>query len=210
MARIQGTNGNDKMVGTAEDDIFFSTFGADTMEGGAGVDTASYWASPEGVKVSLATGRGSGGHAEGDTLISIENLFGSEYRDYLFGNNDANTIDGNGGNDYISAGGGNDVLIGDAGNDTLAGGSGADTFVFEFNYSSTGADVITDFQVGVDVLHFDKLTSAPASMNDLAFSQVGSDTVISYYGWGESHSLTLSGVNLSQLMANASHDFLFS
>ena len=30
--------------------------------------------------------------------------------------------------------------------------------------------------------------------------------MISYGGWGESHTLTLSGVNLNQLMANASHD----
>jgi Ca2+-binding RTX toxin-like protein len=208
MARIQGTNGNDKMVGTTEDDIFFSTFGADTIEGGAGVDTVTYWASPEGVKVSLGTGRGYGGHAEGDVFVSVENLFGSEYRDILIGNNDANRIDGNGGDDHILGGGGNDVLYGNSGNDTLSGGSSSDTFMFAVaTYGGTSSDVITDFEVGVDVLHFDRFGWQAASMNDLVLSQVGSDTVISYpYG----QSLTLSGVNLNQLMASASHDFLFT
>ena len=53
-----------------------------------------------GVNVSLATGVGSGGDAEGDTLANIENLTGS---------------------------GQNDTLEGDGGNNLLAGGAGTDT-----------------------------------------------------------------------------------
>ena len=40
------------------------------------------WSS-SGVKVSLATGRGSGGDAQGDILSGIENLFGSDFADTL-------------------------------------------------------------------------------------------------------------------------------
>ena len=133
---------------------------------------------------------------------------GTNGNDWLVGTSTDDTFIGSNGADYISDGGGNDVLLGNAGNDVLSGGSGSDTFAFAIPYSSTNsADVITDFEVGVDVLHFDKFGWQSASMNDLALSQVGSDTVISY-GYGET--VTLSGVTLSQLMAHATHDFLFS
>ena len=50
--------------------------------------------------MSLVTGIGLGGDAEGDRLSNIENLTGSSF---------------------------NDTLEGDAGNNTLVGGSGIDT-----------------------------------------------------------------------------------
>jgi hypothetical protein len=46
------------------------------------------------------------------------------------------------------------------------------------------------------------------SLNDLSFSQVGNDTVISYGNQGES--ITLTGVNVAELHLHASTDFLFS
>jgi hypothetical protein len=70
--------------------------------------------------------------------------------------------------------------------------------------------VISDFQVGVDVLEFRSAfsTGQVESLDDLAFSQVGNDTVISYGYTGES--ITLTGVNLAELQLHASTDFLFS
>ena len=73
------------MFGETGNDTFLGGDGVDTMDGGADVDTVTYAQSTSGVKVSLATGNGSGGQAEGDTLISIENLTGSQHRDFLFG-----------------------------------------------------------------------------------------------------------------------------
>jgi Ca2+-binding RTX toxin-like protein len=212
---IDGGKGNDMLFGEAGNDTFLGGDGADTMDGGADVDTVSYAASTSGVKVSLATGLGSGGHAEGDKFISIENLTGSQYRDYLFGSEGRNTIDGGKGDDVISAGGDNDVLRGGAGNDMLTGGTGSDTFVFTsanffFNGDHNGDDVITDFQVGVDKLEFRSGTwgGHVESLNDLSFSQVGNDTVISFGTYGES--ITLTGVSTAALHLHASTDFLFS
>ena len=77
MAIINGTSGNDTRNGTAADDQIFGLGGndvlaglggADLLDGGAGIDTASYAASSAGVNVSLMTGLGSGGDAQGDTL----------------------------------------------------------------------------------------------------------------------------------------------
>jgi Ca2+-binding RTX toxin-like protein len=212
---IDGGAGIDKIFGESGNDTFLGGEGADTMDGGADVDTVTYAQSPSGVKVNLATGLGYGGHAEGDTLISIENVTGSQYRDILIGSDGRNTINGGKGNDFIAAGGDNDVVIGGSGDDTLSGGSGSDTFVFVSSVYSNqnGADVITDFQVGVDVLDFrgggwGRPPSAVDSLDDLLFSQVGNDTVISYGYYGES--ITLTGVNLAELHLHASTDFLFS
>jgi hypothetical protein len=57
----------------------------------------------------------------------------------------------------------------------------------------------------VDVIEF----AGPGtnSLDELSFSQVGNDTVISY-GYNGS-SITLVGVGLEQLMAHQAHDFLF-
>ena len=97
-----------------------------------------YGDSNVGVAVNLATGRGYGGSAEGDTLVSIENVFGSNFNDTLTGTSGANQLHGGEGNDVIKGGGGNDCLDGGNGNDilqsggfgtsTLDGGSGDDTF----------------------------------------------------------------------------------
>src|SRR5262245_28395109 len=138
-----------------------------------------------------------------------DRLVGTSTYDTINGDAGDDTIDGGAGNDKISGGAGNDVLFGSYGNDQLSGGGGSDTFVFSTFYGNpNGVDVITDFQVGLDVLHFAKPGWQTASMNDLTFSQVGGDTVISYGSAGEA--ITLTGVDLSQLMAHASHDFLFS
>ena len=136
---LSGLGGNDDLEGGA---------GADTLDGGWGVDRAIYSDSPAGVMVSLLWGSASGGDAEGDKLISIESLYGSEYDDGLFGDNGANSLQGYlgddvllgyGDNDFLEGsdgydalwgGFGNDLLSGGKNGDTLAGGPGADTFVW--------------------------------------------------------------------------------
>ncbi len=210
---IDGGAGNDKMAGDTGNDTFLGGEGADYMDGGAGVDTVTYADSAAGVKVFLGTGKGYGGQAEGDTLVSIENVTGSQYRDMLIGTDGSNTINGGAGNDTISAGGDNDFVIGGHGDDFLTGGSGADTFVFRsLPWSApNGVDVISDFQVGVDVLEFHSAYSGGGqveSLDDLTFSQVGNDTVISYGDYGEL--ITLLGVDQAQLHLHAATDFLFS
>jgi serralysin len=168
------------------------------------------------VNVSLRTGTGFGGNAEGDTLFGIENLIGSNNLraegDRLTGDSGNNVIDGRGGNDVLAGNEGNDTLIGGAGLDTMTGGADADTFVFHTRQGPFGGfglddrDVITDFQVGVDVLEF--TGNGINSLAELSFSKVGNDTVISYGYHGDT--ITLTGVALENLMAHASHDFLFS
>ena len=56
------------LIGNSAANVLTGGAGADTLDGGGGVDTASYATSAAGVTVSLTTGTGSGGDAEGDTL----------------------------------------------------------------------------------------------------------------------------------------------
>ncbi|CAO3409230.1 calcium-binding protein [Azospirillum largimobile] len=124
--RLDGRGGNDTLVGLG---------GADTLIGGDGIDTAEYLASAAAVTVSLSSGTGSGGDAQGDRLSGIENLTGSAFGDRLTGDGGANVLDG---------AGGNDTLVGGAGVDTLIGGAGSDTA----DYSASGAAVTVDLAAG--------------------------------------------------------------
>jgi Ca2+-binding RTX toxin-like protein len=207
---IDGGAGSDKMAGQDGNDTFLGGAGADYMDGGAGVDTVDYGASAGPVIVNLNTGTGSGADAAGDTLVSIENLVGSRYNDTLLGNASDNRLAGGAGNDRLSGGDGADVLFGGGGNDQLTGGQHNDTFFFVTSYYSyvSNDDVITDFQVGVDVLEFrNGGWGGVDSLDDLTFTQSGADTVIEF---NHADSLTLRNVDMQQLLANASHDFLFT
>jgi Ca2+-binding RTX toxin-like protein len=124
---IFGLGGDDDIFGLGGNDVILGGLGADEINGGSGIDTASYSDSVEGVSVSLLSNPGFGGTAEGDILVSIENLAGSNHDDYLTGNNGSNVLTGRDGNDNLSGGGGADTLFGDSDHDTLKGGGGADT-----------------------------------------------------------------------------------
>lgn len=148
--QLSGLDGDDLLIGGAGDDTLEGGVGDDTLDGGAGFDTASYASSNGGVEVSLAAGRGIGGHASDDKLLDIEGLIGSQFRDNLSGDNGDNAINGGAGDDFIFGLGGDDYLV---------GGSGADTFAFSNSgprnnpTESHGFDIIADFQVGLDVIN---------------------------------------------------------
>ena len=124
--RLDGGAGNDRLDGNWGNDRLIGGPGADRLIGGVGSDTLDYGGSDAGVNVSLWTGRGSGGHAQGDTISGFENILGSAHADTLIGNGDDNRLDGGAGNDRLVGDWGNDRLIGGPGNDRLIGGPGID------------------------------------------------------------------------------------
>ena len=91
---INAGGGDDFVYAGAGDDLLVGGAGGDTLDGGTGNDTASYEGSTADITASLVTGLGSGGDAEGDTFVSIENLIGGNGNDILIGNADANILDG--------------------------------------------------------------------------------------------------------------------
>ncbi len=145
---LKGEGGNDTLKGGG---------GADTLNGGAGNDTASYVDSSAGVTVNLLSGIASGGDAEDDVFISIENVTGSDHADNLWGGNNVNVLKGDDGNDTLKGFGGADTLWGGANEDELYGGDGEDTMYgglgSDFLDGGTGADVLSG-NGGADVFSF--------------------------------------------------------
>jgi Ca2+-binding RTX toxin-like protein len=123
--RLNGEIGNDTLEGGEGNDTLEGGFDGDRLDGGAGIDSASYFEANVGVTLSLASG-GTGGQAQGDTFVSIENVEGSFENDHISGDGGANVLFGNLGNDTLKGAGGSDTLVGDVGNDVLVGGDGDD------------------------------------------------------------------------------------
>jgi Ca2+-binding RTX toxin-like protein len=128
---LTGSAFNDTLVGDNSANVLAGgDDGADQLNGGGGVDTASYLDSAAAVTVSLATGTGLGGAAEGDVLVQMENVSGSAFNDTLTGDTSVNVLVGGDGNDVINAGAGDDFLVGGAGDDDIIGGDGIDTLSY--------------------------------------------------------------------------------
>ncbi|MEQ1862477.1 MAG: calcium-binding protein, partial [Chthoniobacteraceae bacterium] len=129
---LDGGAGADTLEGGDDADFLGGGPGADVIDGGAGIDSVAYTSSKTPVTVSLRTGLGTGGDAQGDVLISVEILYGSPLPfgdlsirylgepnsvgtgDTLEGSDGADNISGFGGADFIDGGMGDDVLYGDA------------------------------------------------------------------------------------------------
>jgi len=105
-----GGLGNDVLLGGLNNDILIGGKGADFLSGGLGTDTVDYSGSDAGVTVSLTTGKGSGGDAEGDTIVLVENVIGSAFDDVLTGDKGNNILTGGDGDDIFVLTKGKDVI----------------------------------------------------------------------------------------------------
>ena len=129
---INGNAGNDSLFGGLGDDILIGGLGVDVLNGGEGSsDGASYVTALSGVTVNLGNASTNTGDATGDSFLSIENLFGSNFADTLSGDASSNLINGNAGND---------TFIASSGNDTVNGGADTDRYVGD--YSSNLSNII--------------------------------------------------------------------
>ena len=118
---LSGADGSDLLLGGDGDDVLSGGAGDDRLIGGLGTDTADYSDASSGVTINLENGEGLDGDGGVDTLISIENLIGSDH---------------------------DDVFINNARDNVMIGGDGSDTFIF--NAVDGGDDLIQDFTSGED------------------------------------------------------------
>ena len=127
---IIGTNGNDTIIGTSNDDTILGNAGNDVITAGNGDDRV------DGGDGNDTINAGSGDdEVDGGNGIDIIN--GEAGDDALDGENGNDTIDGGSGNDLIDGDNGDDILKGGAGLDLISGGDGDDTIT-----GGTGNDLI--------------------------------------------------------------------
>ncbi|MGO1080572.1 calcium-binding protein, partial [Inquilinus sp. CA228] len=153
---INGLAGDDVLAGLGGRSLVGSTIYGDILDGGDGIDTATYALSPAAVTVNLSfagLAENSGGDADYDTLIDIENLVGSDFGDTLVGEEGSNRIEGGGGDDSIAGAAGADTVIGGEGIDTAGyGGSAAAVTVDLGTGQGTGGDAQGDTLAGIENL----------------------------------------------------------
>ncbi|MFO1033882.1 MAG: calcium-binding protein [Hyphomicrobiales bacterium] len=162
---IDEGGGDTYMMGAGDDRVTYGTGSIDgasnSFDGGLGVDTldfsgltvANYTTSTINLAAPLTQSASfSGPHAQSDVLRGFENILAGGGDDTITGSDSANVISGGDGADRITGG---------KGQDTLTGGGGADTFVFSSMADSTpgAADVITDFEHGVDKIALQFITA---------------------------------------------------
>lgn len=150
---VRATRYVDVLTGDAADNAFWGLAGNDTINGGAGSDRVHYGedyltGGTAGVTVNLQTGVAIDGFGNRDTLISIEEVYATEYGDSVLGNAADNRIFGYGGNDTLSGATGNDVLLGGDGNDALSGGGNDDEL-----WGGGGNDTL-DGGSGIDIARY--------------------------------------------------------
>jgi Ca2+-binding RTX toxin-like protein len=121
-----GGLGNDAMNGGPGDDTLVPGPGgplpdADTISGGADVDTVTYVARMTAVDVSKDGAANDGGMGERDNVgLDVEGITGGLASDTLRGGPGADVLDGAPGDDTLSGGPGQDQLRGGPGQDTVA------------------------------------------------------------------------------------------
>jgi Ca2+-binding RTX toxin-like protein len=118
---ILAGDGNDVIAGSA---------GADTLNGGQGIDRLIYRTSETGVTVNLGTNSVDGGEAAEDAIANFEYVDGSRLDDNITGNGGDNQLRGQNGNDIVFGLAGNDNIFGGRGVDSLDGGEGIDQVIY--------------------------------------------------------------------------------
>ncbi|WP_410056078.1 calcium-binding protein, partial [Roseobacter sp. HKCCA0434] len=135
-------------------------------------------------RADVLTAAGVASSGGGGAPVPGQEIIGSNYNDTLSGTAGNDTMNGYKGDDLLQGGDGDDTMQGALGNDTLDGGTGDDsltgfggndTFVFA---SGDGADTITDFAAGADILDLSGYGFADQAAMEAATVQDGANVVI--------------------------------
>ncbi|MGL4961126.1 MAG: calcium-binding protein [Inquilinus sp.] len=177
---LTGIGGNDTLSGGAGNDLLNGGIGADVLNGGAGSDVATYVDSAAAVVVNLTAGTGTGGDAQGDVLVGVENVNGSLGTDTLTGNASATALFGDAGNDILRGGGGADALDGGTGTDLVSYyDSSAGVTANLATGAGTGGDAQGDVLVGIENVNGSQLAdSLTGSAGANALAGYGGDDVL--------------------------------
>ncbi len=145
----RGTRNADIFTGNALNNQFRGLGGNDSFDGGAGQDRVRYdrdaqYGGSAGVTVNLATGTATDGFGTTDTLVSIEQVTGTDQADNLTGGDAALALGqtyelyGRAGDDVLTGGAFAAYIEPGAGNDTITGGTGNADQISYSDYTGAG------------------------------------------------------------------------
>ncbi|MBJ7483451.1 calcium-binding protein [Brevundimonas sp.] len=222
---LVGTDGADTLTGLGGDDILRGLGGPDVLDGGDGNDTVDFSTATAGVGAYLSGGGAPYGDGVGDVYLSIENMNGSAFADFLWGNNLNNVIRGGGGMDdlygfatstteidFLYGGDDIDLLLGGMGLDRLDGEAGEDTV--SYLLSPTGLTISLRNPAGENTgwAAGDTFTSIEdvigSEFNDIIYGnadplinqlqgQSGNDTI---YSGGAAYTVLIGGIGADRLV----------
>jgi len=176
---LNGGDGDDTFAMGAVTDC------GDTLNGGAGTDTADYQLRTVGVTITIDATANDGETGENDKVFTdVETILGGEGADTITGSANADELRGGLGADELRGGAGNDTLVGGDGNDTLDGDAGDDVFLesgVDARYTAVvaagaGNDIING-GVGLDKVSYEARTlTVDATLCVDATDNVGAPT----------------------------------
>ncbi|MEM9549694.1 MAG: M10 family metallopeptidase C-terminal domain-containing protein [Pseudomonadota bacterium] len=138
--RLEGEKGNDRLIGGKGDDTLHGEAGDDHIKGGSGVDDMdggggsdridySYSQGADGWTIDLTTETATSAGGTVESIRNFEKVFGSQGSDDINGTSGDNDLEGEKGDDKIRGRDGNDTLEGERGDDNLIGDSGDDLLI---------------------------------------------------------------------------------
>lgn len=148
MDEIHATRFADIIQGGGLNENFVTLAGNDVVNGGAGMDTVSYYldqqhggaggvivnlgsSSIKSGKITVAAGTARDGFGNTDRISGIESVIGTRQADVLVASSVSSSLFGMEGNDALTGGNGSDLLDGGTGADRMAGGRGDDTYIVD-------------------------------------------------------------------------------
>ena len=171
---VIGSDGNDTVNGTSENEIIWSGDGNDTINASSGNDTIFGGSGND--KISAGAGNdiiyGEDGSDNINADAGDDIVYGGDGDDNINAGAGDDLIYGEEGNDTVSGDAGNDVIYGGNGNDTLSGGAGDDVL-----YGDKGDDILNGGE-GNDALYggegSDSLSGGTG--DDILYGGKGRDT----------------------------------
>ena len=197
---LRGDAGDDTLYGGEHNDTLIGGSGSDYLDGGNHSDTADYSEESSSVTIDLSNNQNAGA-AIGDTLVSIENIVGTDFNDSITGDAENNILIAGAGADNLFGGLGDDTLYGESGIDSLAGNEGNDTLYGGADNDTLTGGIGTDLLVGG--LGDDQLFGEEDA--DELSGNEGNDTL----DGGDGNDTLWGGGNNDSLIGSSGDDTLF-
>ncbi|MBU0569958.1 hypothetical protein KKB40_04220 [Patescibacteria group bacterium] len=184
---IEGTEKNDRIIGTPANELILAYGGNDRVEGNSG-DDCIVGGDGNDKKLDGGSGNdviiGDGGNDKIDGGSGNDIIYAGDGNDKADGGSGEDIISGGNGNDRLEGGAGDDTISAGAGNDRIWGGSGEDTIMGDEGNDRIDGDSGNDVLyggLGVDKIHGD-------AGDDYIYGDEGDDIL-----WGDAGNDYLDG-----------------